>query len=206
VLLHADKAYLQECLAKIKEFLQEKCGGLWLNEKTQIFHIKQGVKFLGWHFYQTESGQVVRLLKKDCKKKRRAKNKMHLKRYLLEDKKWLATFTDVDDEPPDLSQYKVKLKMQKIAYQEWKQSLGSWFGHAEHGDSFHFRVKLAGEIRAMCKGKMPYNHVEGLVAMLFRSGHKKKKKRRVKFGVCRISRVLAEREVKKESDWPSPFR
>ena len=41
--------------------------GLSFNEKTQIFPISHGVEYLGWRFYLTESGAVIRRLKKHSK-------------------------------------------------------------------------------------------------------------------------------------------
>jgi len=58
VLIHHDRAFLEDCLVQIREFLQRKLK-IYLNEKTQIFPMKNGVKFLGQHFYLNQSGQAV---------------------------------------------------------------------------------------------------------------------------------------------------
>ena len=81
-LIHHDKAYLQECRKQIEAFVQAR--GLSLNAKTNIFPLKHGVDFLGFHTYLTESGAVIR------KVRRRSKNNM--KRKL----KKLAPFTRRD--------------------------------------------------------------------------------------------------------------
>lgn len=58
VLVHHDRAFLENCLVRIREFLFKKLK-IYLNDKTQIFPMKNGVKFLGQHFYLNERGQVV---------------------------------------------------------------------------------------------------------------------------------------------------
>ena len=78
VLLHNDKAYLQECLCKVKATFKEDLL-LDLNKKTQICPIKNGVSYLGWHLYLTDSGKVVRKLMTSAKNRtkrrfRRMKN------------------------------------------------------------------------------------------------------------------------------------
>ena len=42
---------------------------LEFNTKTQIFPIKNGVEFLGFHFYMTDTGKVIRKVKTATKKK-----------------------------------------------------------------------------------------------------------------------------------------
>ena len=59
ILIHEDRQYLQYCLGVIKEHL----AGLRLQlsaKKTQLFPLNHGIKFLGFHFYLTESGKVIR--------------------------------------------------------------------------------------------------------------------------------------------------
>ena len=57
-LIHPDKDYLQFCLKEIRAFMASL--GLELNEKTQIFPIRNGIDFLGFHTYLTEEGKVMR--------------------------------------------------------------------------------------------------------------------------------------------------
>lgn len=48
VLFHHDKEYLKKCLEKINKFvLKEK---LYLNDKTQIYNLNNGLPFLGYKF------------------------------------------------------------------------------------------------------------------------------------------------------------
>lgn len=116
VLLHPDREYLRECLAAIRKF----CGNelkLELNDKTQIFPIKNGVDYLGWHFYLTDSGKVIRKLRNSNKK--RMKKRM---RKLAQDyHDW------------------------KIDIDAVKRSTASTYGHLQHGNTYHLRSKLAWE-------------------------------------------------------------
>ena len=70
-LIHKDKEYLQHCLKEIEAFVEDR--GLSLNAKTNIYPLKNGVDFLGFHTYLTESGAVIR------KVRRRSKNNMKRK-------------------------------------------------------------------------------------------------------------------------------
>lgn len=106
-LIHHDKAYLQECRKQIEAFVQAR--GLSLNAKTNIFPLKHGVDFLGFHTYLTESGAVIR------KVRRRSKNNM--KRKL----KKLAALHEAG----------------RIDAKTVEQSYQSWRGHAEKGNSYH---------------------------------------------------------------------
>lgn len=70
VLIHHDKAFLKECLAKIRDILADL--GLELNEKTAIFPLKQGIRWLQWRFILTPTGKVIRLQgKKSVHRERR---------------------------------------------------------------------------------------------------------------------------------------
>ena len=68
VLLHHSKDYLHECIACISELFSDILK-LELNEKTQVFPVKNGVKYLGWRFYLTETGKVVRKLQNEGKRR-----------------------------------------------------------------------------------------------------------------------------------------
>lgn len=73
ILIHHDKEYLKKCLVQIREFANNALK-LEFNDKTQIFPLKNGITFLGFRFYLTETGKVVRLIK--------AQSKIRLKRHL----------------------------------------------------------------------------------------------------------------------------
>ncbi|MDL2238422.1 reverse transcriptase/maturase family protein [Christensenellaceae bacterium OttesenSCG-928-K19] len=68
VLLHPDKAHLQECLRQMRALAQNKLH-VEFNEKTHIFPVAHGVDYLGWHFYLTGTGKVVKRLRTQNKKK-----------------------------------------------------------------------------------------------------------------------------------------
>lgn len=78
VLIHKDKEYLKYCLNHMREVVEDELG-LEFNSKTQIFPIKNGVDFLGFHFYMTDTGKVIRKLKTASKKK--YKKRMKLMKY-----------------------------------------------------------------------------------------------------------------------------
>jgi len=73
ILIHEDKEYLKYCLKMIISRLESL--GLQLNRKTNISSVRQGVAFLKWHFYLTESGKVVRRMNKHSPIKERRKLK-----------------------------------------------------------------------------------------------------------------------------------
>jgi retron-type reverse transcriptase len=115
VLLHHDKQYLKDCLAEIRAMC--KTLELELNNKTQIFPVKNGVDYLGWHFYLTDTGKVVRKLRNSNKKalKRRMK-KLALRYY-----EWEIDFDAV------------------------KRSMVATYGHLMHGNTYRLRNKLSWE-------------------------------------------------------------
>jgi len=68
ILIHKDKDYLKYCLNRMKCVVEDELL-LEFNEKTQIFPIKNGVEFLGFRFYVTNTGKVIRKLKTNSKKR-----------------------------------------------------------------------------------------------------------------------------------------
>ncbi len=58
ILIHEDRAALETALGVIREKVEAL--GLQLNQKTQIYPLKQGIIFLKWRFILTESGKVIR--------------------------------------------------------------------------------------------------------------------------------------------------
>ncbi|MCL2467576.1 MAG: reverse transcriptase domain-containing protein [Micrococcales bacterium] len=58
VLIHPSRDYLKACLDRIVE--QAALLKIEMNDKTQIAPISQGIKYLGFHLYLTDSGMVVR--------------------------------------------------------------------------------------------------------------------------------------------------
>ncbi|GHT90000.1 hypothetical protein AGMMS49545_02040 [Betaproteobacteria bacterium] len=114
-LLSPSKAELQECLRQIRE----KCADelkLELNAKTQIMPVKNGVDYLGWHFYLTPTGKVVRTLRAAAKTrlKKRLKNLQH-------------AYTEGAFDLPDI-----------------KLRIASSNGHLKQGHTWRLRAKLYG--------------------------------------------------------------
>lgn len=112
VLIHTDKAYLQECLGQITEKLN--AIGLQLNKKTALYPLRQGVKLLQWRFTISDSGRIVR--KMDKKKQGKQRRKL---------KKLYAKEQNGDYAP-------------RTAH----ESLVSWLANAARGDTYHQRRKM----------------------------------------------------------------
>lgn len=113
VLIHEDKDYLKEVLAGITEYAEQKLH-LKFNEKTQVFPLSQGVDYLGWHFYLTDTGKVIRRL--------RTSNKRRLKRRL---KKFQKQYSHGE-----------------VSLDTIKQSLASYNGHLKHGHTWKLKKKI----------------------------------------------------------------
>jgi hypothetical protein len=70
ILLHPSREYLEHCLEIIKEYLTSV--GLELNAKTRIYPVTDGIPFLGFHFFLTDTGKVIRKIKhKNVSRERR---------------------------------------------------------------------------------------------------------------------------------------
>lgn len=106
-LIHEDKAYLQYCLREIEAYVAAL--GLTLNHKTNIFPLRNGIDFLGFHTYLTDSGKVIRKVRRSskCNEQRKLKKQRGL------------------------------LDRGKITMKEIQQSYGSWRSHAEKGNCYH---------------------------------------------------------------------
>lgn len=80
VLLHEDRDYLRRCLSSLTAYATEKLH-LSFNEKTEIFPVKNGVNYLGWHFYLSPSGKIVRKVRQGTKTKYKRRLADFEKRY-----------------------------------------------------------------------------------------------------------------------------
>jgi RNA-directed DNA polymerase len=75
VLIHENKDYLKYCLSEIKKLVENDLK-LKLNpNKTQIFPLKNGVDYLGFHTYLTDNGKVIRKLRHSSHKRMKRKLK-----------------------------------------------------------------------------------------------------------------------------------
>ena len=106
-LIHKDKAHLQYCLKEIERIVGDL--GLKLNQKTDIFPLKNGIDFLGFHTYLTDTGKVIRKIR------RKSKNNMRRK----------------------LKKFKYKLDNGEMEFERIRQSYQSWRGHASHGNCYY---------------------------------------------------------------------
>jgi len=111
-LIHEDKEYLRYCLHEIRAKLGDL--KLELNAKTGIFPLRNGIDFLGFHSYLTETGKVVRKLRQSSKK-----------RMMSRIKRWKH---ERDEGTIDLAHV-------------WA-SYTAWDAHAAHGDTRELRIKI----------------------------------------------------------------
>ncbi|MCH4154199.1 MAG: reverse transcriptase/maturase family protein [Saccharofermentans sp.] len=112
VLLGATKKELQENLRKMKELIHE--DRLEFNEKTQIFPMSQGVDFLGWHLYLTDTGKVIKRLRTSNKKRFKKRMKCYQKRYATN----------------------------HISFDEITRSVRSYNGHLQYGHTWKLRKHI----------------------------------------------------------------
>ena len=117
LLIHKDKEYLQECLEKIKLLLKEFHMELNM-EKTGIFSLTEGVKFLGFYYKLTDTGKVITMM--DPKKVKHERKKLRRMAGLV--KKGLKTRKSVDGH-----------------YESWKvhASFGNSFKMLQNMDKFY---------------------------------------------------------------------
>lgn len=111
-LIHESKEHLQYCLAEITRELASI--GLELNDKTNILPLKNGIDFCGFHTYLTQSGKVVRKLRRSSVKR--------IKRHM---KAWEAEYR-----AGEVTQEKIMERFQ------------SWEAHAKHGDTRQLREEM----------------------------------------------------------------
>ena len=111
-LIHKDKEYLKYCLTEITKEVSRL--GLELNSKTCISPLKNGIDFLGFHTYLTDSGKVISKLRRSSKSKMRRR----LKKFYVLNK-----------------QGKLPIERIECSYQSWK-------GHAKRGNCYHLIRKM----------------------------------------------------------------
>ncbi len=113
VLIHRDKEYLKECLRQMRSHIWKE-RKLELNQKTQIIPLSQGVDYLGFHFYLTGEGKVV--------KKLRASNKKRMKR--------------------KLKRFRHAYRNGTMDMQAVSRSLASYRGHLSHGNTYYLQKNI----------------------------------------------------------------
>lgn len=120
-LICPDKAYLQYCLREIKAYMASL--GLELNEKTQIFPLRNGLDFLGFHTYLTEDGKVIRKLRHSSVKRMRAKLRHWAK------------------------DYPAGLVTREAILASWR----AWDAHAAHGNTWVLRQQVKDRVQDILK-------------------------------------------------------
>lgn len=120
-LIYPDKGYLQYCLKEIKAYMESL--GLELNEKTQIFPLKNGIDFLGFHTYLTETGKVVRKLRHSSIKRMNAK----------------------------LRRWERDYPAGRISREKILQCWQAWDAHAAHGNTWTLRQQVRDRVRNILK-------------------------------------------------------
>lgn len=146
-LIFPDKEYLRYCQKEITKYLDGL--GLELNGKTHIFPLRNGMDFLGFHTYITESGQIIRKLRHSSVKRMNAKLK-----------KW-------SEEYP-----KGEVTKEKILAC-WQ----AWDAHGAHGDTYALRQKVAKRVSEIlgitvkCRPRIRLSKTEKAM-LLYRKTHK----------------------------------
>ncbi len=112
ILVHESKTVLTEARKQMDALASEL--GLEFNAKTQIFPISQGVDFLGFRFYLTDTGKVIRRL--------RTSNKRRWKRRLRK--------------------FKEDFRTGEKSLDEIMLSMKSYRGHLSHGHTYKLQRKV----------------------------------------------------------------
>ena len=121
-LIHQSKRYLAHCLDVIRAYLETL--ELELNEKTQIFPLKNGVNYLGFHTYIDKRGNPIRRLKNQ--NKRNARKRFAKMARLVADG--------------------------KMPEEKFKQSYQSWKNHISHGNCAGLAARMDAKIQTILEG------------------------------------------------------
>lgn len=123
--IHPSKEFLKNLLADFRVFMSSY--GLELNEKTGIFPLRNGIDFLGFHSYLTESGAVVQKLRKD----------------------------GIERIKKNIKIWRVEYPAGNITKEKILEKFGSWDAHAAHGDTHALRTKYAKQVEEIIGEKVP---------------------------------------------------
>lgn len=114
-----DKQKLQCILKDVRALMDEY--GLELNQKTAIFPLRNGIDFLGFHSYLTETGAVVQKLRRDSAKRMKAK----------------------------IRHWKKAYPAGEVTKEEILCSFLAWDAHAAHGDTYALRRQYADRLEKL---------------------------------------------------------
>lgn len=112
IMIHESKEYLNE-VKKEMDIMADKLK-IKFNAKTQIFPISEGVDFLEFRFYLTDTGKVIKRLRTSNKKRW----KRRLKKFKREYREGTKTLEDVS------------------------RSIVSYNGHLSHGHTYKLKKKV----------------------------------------------------------------
>lgn len=118
IVIGESKLELQNLLTEIKDIL----NGLHLElnmRKTAIMPLKQGVEYVGWHFYVSETGRITQRLRKASKEKTKRK---------LKEMNW-------------------KLSKGMLSYAAHSKQYRGMIAHMKQGDTYQLRRNLAEKVR-----------------------------------------------------------
>ena len=121
VLVHEDKEFVRAALEEIKKVVASL--GLFLNSKTQIFPLKNGVTYLGFRYVVTPEGKIIKTVK------RRTRTRMRWRARLIK-KAYCDGVIDSD-----------RVQM----------SLSAFHGHLKHGNTYRLRKELFDKLCAFVK-------------------------------------------------------
>ena len=96
-------------------------------KKNRIFPVLKGVAYLGWRFYLTETGKVIRRL--------RTSNKRRFKRRL---KSFARKYYNGEKDLEDI-----------------KQSIAGYSGHLSHGHTWKLQCKVYGGFKLVRNPNLP---------------------------------------------------
>lgn len=115
-LIFSTRKQAQDALAAIREYIASK--KLELNQKTVIFPLRNGIDFVGFHSYLTETGAVIQKLRRDSVQRIRARVR-----------EWRAAYP------------KGEITKEKIV-----ERFRAWDAWAAHGDTYSLRLKYARQV------------------------------------------------------------
>ena len=120
----------RRCVAwrKIEQLLAPR--GLELNQKTQIFPLRNGLDFLGFHTYLTDSGKVIRKVRRSSKDRMRRK----------------------------LRKYAVMYENGAMTRKQIEESYQSWRAHASHGQCRSLITKYDAVCASIFERSVTSNH------------------------------------------------
>ena len=118
------KKELQELLREIREWMDGL--GLELNQKTGIFPLRNGIDFLGFHTYLTDTGAVIQKLRRD----------------------------KVDGIRASIQYWRTAYPAGEVTKQKILDSFQGWDAHAAHGDTYALRRKYADQVEEIVGEKI----------------------------------------------------